>query len=450
MTQLGEAIARYHRILESDSHRSSGWVKLLRDQMESRGLVLNGRPVSPVLRPHFLSRRQYTNLMKTAESLNSAIDRARSLALSSPALLARLELLPAEKMLAAVDPGYPYPTITSLLDTQVNNGSVHAISCSTDLPSGVVFGEILADLFYEAGPVKEFRKKYKLARVGGAKPLINALLRAYKDFGGKKKPHIAIVEFRQPFQTGDSHESTLLAELLRANGFLVEIVAPDQLDYRSDVLRRGDYHIDLVYRLVSAHEFLLRFDLTHPLVRAYREHKVCIVNSFRSEVSRKRSLFHLLTDPEFTKSFPAAERNAIRDSIPWTRIVAATTTTRGTKKNIDLPEYILKHREKLVLLPNDDSGEQHSFEGWSTDGAGWERALKTALRHPYVVQERVAPTPIPFPVDQYGDIVIRDLNVDVQPVAFLGKVQGCSSKVSAAQGFSTISGMAPTFILEQK
>jgi hypothetical protein len=450
MTQLSEAIARYHKILENDPSKVSAWTKQLREQMESRNLVAAGRPVSLVLRPHFLSRRQYINLVKTAECLNSAIDRARSLALSSPALLARMELLPAEKMLAALDPGYPYPSITSLLDTQVNNGTVHAMSCSTDLPSGVVFGEILADLFYDAPPVKEFRKKYRLSRVGGAKPLINAILKAYKDFGGKKKPRIAIVEFKQPFQTGDSQESLLLAGLLRDNDFEAEVVAPDQLDYRNDRLYRGDISFDLVYRLVSAHEFLLRFDLMHPLVRAYRERKVCIVNSFRSEVSRKRSLFHLLTDEEITKSFPAAERNAIKESIPWTRIVAQTKTTRGTKKNVDLPEYILKHRDKLILMPNDDSGEQQSYEGWSTDEAGWERALKIALRHPYVVQERVAPMPIEFPVDQYGDVVLRELNVDVQPVAFLGKVLSCSSRVSAASGFSTIAGMAPTFILEQK
>ena len=55
-------------------------------------------------------------------------------------------------------------------------------------------------------PVKEFCKKYKLSKISGAKPFIQALLKAYKEFGGKKRPRIAILEFRQPFQTSDSGE----------------------------------------------------------------------------------------------------------------------------------------------------------------------------------------------------------------------------------------------------
>jgi len=450
MTQLGEAIARYHKILESGGHKTPDWVPQLREQMAQRGLVLNGRPVSPVLRPHFLSRRQYTNLAKTAECLTAAIDRVRTIVLANPALLSRMELLPAEKMLASVDPGYSWPTVTALLDTQVNNGSVHYTDSSADLPYGVVYGEILADLFYETAPAKEFRKRYKLAKTGGSKALIAAVLKAYKDFGGKKKPQVGILEFKPPFQTPESHEMELLAQAIRAAGYSAQTVSPDQLEYREGVLRSGDFAIDLLFRGVTAHEFLLRFDLLHPLVRAYRDRKVCLVNSFRSELSRKKALLALLTDDDVTEKFPSAERKAIADSIPWTRMVVASKT-KYKNRTVDLIEFIQKHRDTLVLKPNDDSSEQPSFDGRQTDDAAWERAMKTALRAPYVVQERVEPMPVPFPVETYGEIVMRDLVVDVQPQTFLGKVQGCSSRIAPASGgFSSLTGVAPTFILEVK
>ena len=64
--------------------------------------------MSPVLRPHFITQRQYANLVKAAEALYSAIDRIEKLALTTPSLMSRMQMLPAEKMLAAVDPGYPY------------------------------------------------------------------------------------------------------------------------------------------------------------------------------------------------------------------------------------------------------------------------------------------------------------------------------------------------------
>jgi hypothetical protein len=451
MTLLDEAIARYHRILDSEAHKDLIWAEALHAEMRARNLTAGGRPISPVLRPHFIMQRQYAALVKAAELLFSAIDRIKQLALATPALLARLELLPAEKMLAAVDPGYPFLSVTSRLSTHLDNGNLRFVDYNADTPTGVAYAEALSDVFYECPPVKEFRKRYGLIKSGGTKQLLQALLKTYKEFGPKQSPRIAIVEFRQPFQAVDSDELVLLRESFRKAGYQTEIVSPDQLEYRGGVLRRADFAIDLVYRRVKVQEFLVRFDLNHPLVRAYREGAICMVNSFRSELAHKKAIFDLLTDETVTVNFPAAERKAIRDHIPWTRVVAAAKVTRQGEQ-VDLIDFILKNRGKLALKPNDDSGDQHAFHGWELDDDAWERALKTALRAPYVVQERIAPYVVSFPVYQWGEVQMRDLSVDLHPHAFLGKVQGCSSWVSAADtpGFSTLSGLAPTFIIETK
>jgi hypothetical protein len=450
MTQLGEAVARYHRILESETVRSSGWMEELRDQMTARRLMVAGRPVSPVLRPHFLSRRQYINLAKNAECLHVAIDRLRMLVIQTPQLMARMDMLPAEKMLAAVDPGYSSQAISALLETHVNNGSLHVTGGQADLPHGVVYGEILSDLFYDAAPVKELRKKFKLEKTGAVKPLLNALLKAWKEFGGKTKPNIAILEFRQPFQTVDTQEHLLLAEVFRRAGYTAEIISPDQIEYRNGALSWNGFNIDVVYRGVTAHEFMLRFDLNHPLVRAYRDGKVCLVNSFRTEMTRKRALFALLSDETVTASFPIAERKAIEESIPWTRMLTNSTTMRQGQQ-IDLPEFAVSHRASLVLRPNDSGSGQPSYEGAGMSDAAWERACRQAIRQGYIVQDRITPHPVSFPVDLYGDLVYRDLLVEVSPQAFLGRVQGCVAKIASAEsGYSGLTGYAPAFILEGK
>jgi hypothetical protein len=312
MTQLGEAVARYHRLLETDPYKDLSWADALMEQMKARHLAVGGRPVSPFLRPHFITRRQFANLVKAAESLLTSIDRVKHMVLTSPQLLSRMELLPAEKMLATLDPGYPYLAVTSLLDTHLDNGTLHFVDYNADTPTGVAYTEPLADLYYDAPPMKEFRKRHPMTKLGGTKHLIHALLKAYKEFGGKNKsPHIAIVEFRQPFQTAESSEYQLLRDLFVRHGLPTEIVPPDQLEYKNNVLRRGDFTIDLVYRRVRAQEFLVRFDLSHPLVRAYREGAVCMVNSFRSELAHKKAIFDLLTDDQITGDFPAVERKAI-------------------------------------------------------------------------------------------------------------------------------------------
>ena len=53
----------------------------------------------------------------------------------------------------------------------------------------------------------------------------------------------------------------------------------------------------------------MRFDLSHPLVQAYKDHAVCIVNSFRSELAQKKAMFALLTDENLTAKFPAGTQS---------------------------------------------------------------------------------------------------------------------------------------------
>jgi len=449
MSQLDDAVVRYNKLLESGPFRDLAWADALHQKMEGAKLSAGGRLICPFLRPNFISRRQYEGLVKTAESLIGAIDRMEQMVLGSPALLARLELLPAEKMLAAIDPGYQALEVAARLDTHLNNGSLHFVQYNADSPTGAGYADALAEMFYDIPPVKEFRKKYSLAKVGSRKHLLQALLKSYKQFGGTKKPNIAIVEFRPAYSSGQS-EYELFRDFFREEGYQVEIVSPEQLEYRNHMLRKGNFEIHVVYRRLGVQEFLIRFDLTHPLVQAYRDRAVCVVNSFRSELAHKKAMFGLLTDESVTSKFPAAERKAIRDHVPWTRLVAACKTTYG-ERPIDLPEFITQNREKLTLKPNDDYSDLHSYFGWEMDGAEWERALKQAMRSPYVVQERVEPVRSVFPLMSFGHLEFREMQVDVHPHAYLGKVQGCSSWLSSGKtGFSSAAGIVPTFILDPK
>ena len=126
---------------------------------------------------------------------------------------------------------------------------------------------------------------------------------------------------------------------------------------------------------------------------------VLVANTFAYLIARclqPTAIFDLLTDESIVKNFPAVERRAIKDFIPWTRMVqAAKTTYKG--HTVDLPEFVMKHRAKLVLKPNDSSAETHAIRGAFTDELGWEKALRQAMRTPYVVQEMAEPARAVFP-----------------------------------------------------
>lgn len=447
---VNDAIVRYHKILESQPHANLEWTDAITDRMRAHGMVVGTRLASPFLRPHFISRKQFDTLVKAGQTLQSAIERLETLALATPALLQRMESLPAERMLASINPGYNFLHVTFLWNSVLQNGNLQFQNYQASSAMGLAYGELLAEMFYEAAPVKEFRKKYTLTKFGGTKNLLSAILKAYKSYGGKNKPNIAVLEFKQPFQTVDGAEYMVLVELLRKHGYSAELVNPEQLDYRNGALSKGDYTIDLLYRASSLQEFLLRFDLNHPLVKAYRDGKVCIVNSFRAELAQKRAMFSLLTDDQVTGKFPAAERKAIQSYIPWTRIVSQSKTTKdgGT---IDLPAFISANKDQLLLIPNDATGSLPVFDGSLTEQGAWDRALKQALRERYVVQDRIESATAKFPVLFYGSMEMREMKIDVHPHLFLGEVKSCTAHLTAANaGFSTMEGVAATFLLDGK
>src|SRR5438034_4400118 len=154
MSQLDEAIARYHKILESNSHRDLSWVTELQAHMEAEKLSFGGRLICPFLRPHFITRRQYDSLVKTGETLISAVDRMQQIVLDNPALLAQLELLPAEKMLAVINPRYKTLEVTCRLDSHLNNGPLHPVQYNADSPTGVAWSARLSAVSCHPAPAR--------------------------------------------------------------------------------------------------------------------------------------------------------------------------------------------------------------------------------------------------------------------------------------------------------
>jgi len=455
MAQLGDAIARYHKLLEQPSYRQSGWAEQFQERMRQQHLVESGRLLAPVLRPHFVSRRQLDALSRVSTQMADILDRLEAIAFASPMLLNRLQMLPAEKMLASLPHGYARSGITASIDANLSNGSLSLQGVDASKPEGLAYSNILAELFLELPILKDFKRgRYKLSKLGGPKSLLQAVQMAYRQFGGKNKPAIAIVELGQESGSGQgtevlSSEGRLLAESLSQLGSNVRLIPPELLEYSGGKLHSGDFAIDLVFRRVSTREILIRWDLSHPLLRAYRDGAVCVVNSFRAEFAQRRALFDLLTDETVTAHLPTSDRKLIRNSIAWTRVVAPRKTKHGDK-DIDLPEFILNSREILALLPNEDSSDQRIYIGAEMTSAAWDRALKIALRTPYVVQERALPTQEFFPLFQYGEFKMKEAEVTVHTHVLNGEMSGASAVLQTCSAGSTAHlAVAPVCLLEE-
>ena len=449
MAQLGEAVTRYHKLLEQPEYRDTAWIEQFQEQMRQQHLTESGRLLAPVLRPHFVSKRQLESLTRVAAHMAEILDHMAELAFASPALLSRLQMLPAEKMLAAVPSGYSRFGVTSSLDLNLQNGSLSLQGLNACNPSGLAWSNPLADLFLELPIVKEFKRgRYKLSKLGGPKHLLSAVQAAWRQFGGKTKPCIAVVELGQE-PAGATTEGLLLVESLNQQGGNARLVSPEQLRYSNGRLAAGDFVIDVVFRRLITRELLMRWDLSHPLLQAYRDSAVCVVNSFRSEFALRRSLFDLLTDENVTTHLPAADRKLIRNFVSWTRVVSPRKT-KHLDDEVDLPDFIIRRRENLVLLPCESSAEHRIFVGAEMTEAAWDRALKVAMRSPYVVQERPALCREVFPIYQYGELRMKEAEVAVHSQVLNGEMQSASAVLQTClAGAATHLAVAPVLLLEE-
>src|SRR5690606_39327325 len=115
---------------------------------------------------------------------------------------------------------------------------------------------------------------------------------------------------------------------------------------------------------------------------------VCMVNPFHCKLLYKKASLAVLSDERNAALFSPGELQAIHRHIPWTRVVEERHTTYNGQ-NVELIPFILAHKDRMVLKPNDDYGGHGIVLGWLVDDSEWEAAVQRALQGPHVVQEKV-------------------------------------------------------------
>jgi hypothetical protein len=391
--------------------------------------ILHGdRPISPFLRPYILAESRYRAIQRAASVLSQAFETLTAAVLDDAGLASILGLTEKEMKFARIEPGYEAVSITSRLDTFLGPSGFKFLEYNAENPAGIGDQTAIRNLYSHIPLVAEFLKTHAHFFPRPMERLLGSLDSVYRNWGGdKEKPNIAIVDWRG---VDTAPEFEILSTFFGSQGFETAICDPRELEYDGRSLRFGEFGIDVLYKRVVVHEFLERFDETHPIPRAMADGAFCMVNSFRSKIPHKKSSFAILSDEKYSQMFSSEQVDSIRKHIPWTRrVVQGETTFKGN--SIDLLEFIRKNREQLVLKPNDDYGGKGISIGWECTEAEWDRGIQNALENPYVVQERVAVEKTRIPLFADGEAQIQDLNVDFDPFLFNGIVEGGMVRIAA-------------------
>ncbi len=460
---LEEAIDYYHALLAGSTRLSSESTAALKSGLTERKLTFGGRPLCNVLRPHFFTRTQLDYVREVCLALVGAMDALGAVILSpDPAqaterdrLINDLALIPEEIRLLQIDTGYKAISAHSRLDSflSTSHGTLHFVEYNAESPAGSAYEDGLGDLFETLPVMQEFSKRFRVSREHLKPKLLSMLLnnfREYQETHGQpyKTPNIAIVDWLDLVPTLTEFE--LLQTHFLSEGVPTIIVDPRNLEYRDGRLWHGDFEIDLLFKRVLGSELLERADESRPILQAYEDGAVCMINSFRCKIYHKKMIFGLLSDERNAGYFDAEQQAYIIRHIPWTRRVrAGLTTYKG--QQVDLEQFVMENRDRLVLKPNDEYGGKGISIGWESDPASWRAAWETALRDPYVVQEKVVVAKEPYPTIQDDMIIFAERSVDCDPYIFEGQIAGTLTRLSAAALLNVTAGTGttvPTFIIE--
>lgn len=450
---LREAVSYYHDLLAGRDMAAESF-RVLNDGLERSRLIFGGRPLTPYLRPHFITAVDWLRVRSTCETIWGALQKVKEAAVVDDPLLSELGLTAVERDLVSIDPGYRQVSPTARLDSFLTDDAYSFVELNGESPAGIAYADSATEIFKSLPVMKRFEERYLVEGFDGRPKMLDVLLRCWDEFcGGKadRKPLIAIVDLPDlPTQK----EFELFKEYFEAAGYDAVICSPPELEFDGGRLWFGGVAIDVVYKRLLVNEYLPIMGEFPALLDACRARAICMVNSFRGKLVHKKAIFGVLTNERFAHLFNGDELRAIANHVPWTRRFREERT-ENKGETIDLVEWTRGNSGKLVLKPNDDYGGHGIYIGWNSSRTEWDDAITAALSDgDYLVQERVKTAKETFPMifGQLGDWSMIEQLVDLDPLLFNGVVGSAFTRLSSSElaNVTAGGGMVPTFVISEK
>ncbi|MGD2089465.1 MAG: hypothetical protein PVH61_25040 [Candidatus Aminicenantes bacterium] len=140
-----------------------------------------------------------------------------------------------------------------------------------------------------------------------------------------------------------------------------------------------------IHSIIELHHGLITLEI----LQAFKAGNVCLYNGPITGLLSNKLILAILSEYEDSEFFSPEERETIKKYIPWTRKITSGETNYGNVK-ITLEDFILNHKDKLVIKASRGYGGKGIYVGRYTSQEKWEEVMKTAVKDKnYLVQEYI-------------------------------------------------------------
>jgi hypothetical protein len=169
----------------------------------------------------------------------------------------------------------------------------------------------------------------------------------------------------------------------------------DVLKLIDDRLFCGEKQIDILIEMNNG-------EIPYLFLAAVEKGTLMLYNGPVAQLMSNKLNIALLSEHMYSDLFSAEEREVIKTYIPWTRKVIPGETIYRTDK-VKLEDFMLSHRQGLVLKPSMGRGGEEVLIGRLTSPNVWKQKVENALKERnWVIQEHIQSLPFLYQHKEKG------------------------------------------------
>lgn len=411
-----EIYESYINILRSDEKKYLGDLASITEKLNNSNAKYKGKIIDFLYHPMFFHQGDIARFKYITEMIMNIIKKCTDEYLKNPTFRKFFEYSQTMEELILIDPGFQNPVPVARFDLFYDT-DYKFCELNGDGTSAMNEANTLEQIFSESEIIRELRKDYELSYYELFNSWLTQLLKIYVEFGGTRKPNIAIADF---LGLGSNEEFDTFKKIFEEQGYKTIIYDPRDMKYKDGKLFAEGIRVDLIYRRAVNREVELRIDEVTDFIQAYKDKAVCVVGPFRSQIMHNKIFFEILCNEEKTGFLNSEEREFIKKHIPETHVL-----------NKDILQKAINNKDKYLIKPKDMYGGKGVICGLDRNDENWKKELKNAVASgEYLLQEFCNFTQKILPEALNNKFVFSKFKTTLGLFIYNGEFSGLYSRVS--------------------